>query len=122
MITMTSPPANVPECTPKQLNVLDQLHVFRERNGFSPTVDELGTVFGLTRAAIHLHIEGLIAGGLVEKIVPDSQRKRNWRLTQRGLEVLLAQRKRKKGRHKLNSKRKPKKNCTAALSNKVHEQ
>ena len=45
--------------TKRQYEVLDFIRGFRERRGFSPTLEEIGEHFGVRRVTIHEHVHAL---------------------------------------------------------------
>lgn len=53
--------------TKKQFEVLDFIRRFRARRGFSPTLEELGEHFGVSKVTIHEHISALERKGAVRR-------------------------------------------------------
>ena len=54
-----------PTVTPRQLEVIRFIQVFRNRHGFSPTMQEIGDQLRLTKVTVFEHIEALVAKGLL---------------------------------------------------------
>lgn len=53
--------------TKRQFDVLDFLRRFRARRGFSPTLQELGEHFGISKVTIHEHICALERKGAIRR-------------------------------------------------------
>ena len=53
--------------TKRQFDVLEFIRHFRERRGFSPTLEELGQHFGVSKVTIHEHICALEKKGAVRR-------------------------------------------------------
>lgn len=52
----------------KQIQVLRFIHEYQEKNGFPPTIREIGEAVGLSSSStIHGHIARLIKNGYLEK-------------------------------------------------------
>ncbi len=53
--------------TPKQLAILTSIRDFRVRNGYSPTMQELADILGVSKVTIFEHVEALERKGLIER-------------------------------------------------------
>ena len=51
--------------TPRQLEILRLIHTFRDRHGYSPTMQELGDRLGLTKVTVFEHVGALERKGLL---------------------------------------------------------
>ena len=76
------------ELTDRQLEVLRTLFALTEKRGYAPTIRELGNKLGIESTnAVKDHLKALKKRGLIEWT---PNRARTLRLTQRGLDLLLA--------------------------------
>ncbi len=53
--------------TPRQLEILRLIRNFRDRNGYSPTMQELGDQLGLTKVTVFEHVGALEKKGLLRR-------------------------------------------------------
>ena len=53
--------------TPKRKHILDYIADFRNRNGFSPTLQEIGDHFGINKVTVYEHVDNLISLGLLSR-------------------------------------------------------
>ncbi|MFC1756634.1 transcriptional repressor LexA [Patescibacteria group bacterium] len=53
--------------TKKQKNVLDFIKSFQEKNGFSPTLEETGKKFKLSKPTVHQHLSALDTKGYIKQ-------------------------------------------------------
>jgi len=51
--------------TPRQLQILQFIRDYRQRNGYSPTMQEIGDHFGLTKVTVFEHVNALERKGLL---------------------------------------------------------
>lgn len=59
----------VPESpSPKQMELLCSLYRFQRKHGYSPTLDELGQIMGISKVTVHQYIRCLEKKGLVCRI------------------------------------------------------
>jgi repressor LexA len=55
--------------TRRQREVYDVIHEFIARNGYSPSLEEIGSALGLSSVAtVHKHVSHLVAKGLVRRV------------------------------------------------------
>lgn len=57
----------MPRLTPKQLRILTLIRDFQRRNGYSPTMQELADVLGVTKVTVFEHVAGLEKKGLLKR-------------------------------------------------------
>ena len=58
----------MPQLTPKQQQIYDFILAFSARNGYPPSVREIGEAVGLkSPSTVHFHLKGLEAQGLITK-------------------------------------------------------
>jgi len=53
--------------TPRQLQVLTYIRDFQRKHGYSPTMQELGDTFDITKVTAFEHVEALIEKGLLHR-------------------------------------------------------
>ena len=82
------PIQKTPEPTRRQREVLEEIDIFREREGRSPTLSELADVLGVTVSTAGEHVEALFACKLLEPIIPNRLKRGNFRLTAAGADFL----------------------------------
>lgn len=63
-----------PLVTPRQLEVLKFIRDFRSRNGYSPTMQEMGDSLGLTKVTVFEHVGALERKGLLHRGAKHSAR------------------------------------------------
>ncbi|HSW43945.1 MAG TPA: transcriptional repressor LexA [Phycisphaerae bacterium] len=66
--------------TPKQLRILTLIRDFQRKNGYSPTMQELADVLGVTKVTVFEHVSGLEKKGLLQRL---RHRARSLELTSR---------------------------------------
>jgi DNA-binding MarR family transcriptional regulator len=80
----------LPDPTPRQLQVLEEIDIYRARCGVSPTCQEIGELLQINRVTAHLHIAALEEKGYLKR--HRRQGWRSYRLTE-AAEQLLGDRK-----------------------------
>lgn len=63
-----------PTVTPRQLEILRYIRDFRSRQGFSPTMQEIGDHLGLTKVTVFEHVGALERKGLLHRGLKHSAR------------------------------------------------
>jgi SOS-response transcriptional repressor LexA len=62
---MLNRPVELP--SPKQMELLCRLYQFQHKYGYSPTLDELGQMMGISKVTVHQYIHALEQKGLVRR-------------------------------------------------------
>jgi len=68
------------QLTPKQLRILRLIRDYQRKHGYSPTMQELADVLGITKVTVFEHVSGLEKKGLLRR---SKHRARSLELTQR---------------------------------------
>lgn len=69
-----------PRLTPKQMRILTLIRDYQRKNGYSPTMQELADVLGVTKVTVFEHVTGLEKKGLLRRF---KHRARSLELTPR---------------------------------------
>jgi SOS-response transcriptional repressor LexA len=67
--------------SPKQLELLRQLFRFQQKHGYSPTLEELGRILGISKVTVYQYVRALEHKGLVHRL---RNRARSLQFTQEG--------------------------------------
>ena len=70
----------LPRLTPKQLRILTLIRDYQRKHGYSPTMQELADVLGVTKVTVFEHVTGLEKKGLLRR---SKHRARSLELTSR---------------------------------------
>jgi SOS-response transcriptional repressor LexA len=60
--------ASVQQPSPKQMELLCRLYRFQQKHGYSPTLDELGRMMGISKVTVHQYVRVLEEKGLIRRI------------------------------------------------------
>ena len=74
------PAGTLPRLTPKQLRILTLIRDYQRKHGYSPTMQELADVLGVTKVTVFEHVTGLERKGLLRR---SKHRARSLELTPR---------------------------------------
>jgi len=61
------PGRTLPRLTPKQLRILTLIRDYQRKHGYSPTMQELADVLGVTKVTVFEHVTGLERKGLLRR-------------------------------------------------------
>ncbi len=56
-----------PRLTPRRMQILTVIRDFQRRHGYSPTMQELADMFGVSKVTIFEHVEALVEDGLLRR-------------------------------------------------------
>lgn len=71
--------------SPIKMKILRYVRDYRNRACFSPSIEEIGYVFGLHKVTVFEHIEALVGAGLMTK---EKHKARSIRLTKKAYRLL----------------------------------
>ncbi len=74
------PKATFKRLTPKQVRILTLIRDYQDKHGYSPTMQELADVLGVTKVTVFEHVNGLAKKGLLRR---SKHRARSLQLTAR---------------------------------------
>ncbi len=77
---MSRAPGTFRRLTPKQMRILTLIRDYQRKNGYSPTMQELADVLGVTKVTVFEHVSGLEKKGLLRR---SKRRARSLELTPR---------------------------------------
>lgn len=63
----SSDPSAMPRLTPRRLEILTAIRDFQQNRGYSPTMQELAALLGVSKVTIFEHVEALIEKGLLQR-------------------------------------------------------